>query len=49
MRCRCARRQEIDKRESDAAGDSMLGRTEKFLFSFDPDFGLVAIILDNVI
>jgi len=27
----------------------MLGRTEKFLFSFDPDFGLVAIILDNVI
>ncbi len=49
MRCRCTRRRERGKREGEAAGDSKLSRTAKKLLCFDLDFGLVAVILDNVI
>jgi hypothetical protein len=49
VRCRCTRRRERGKREGEAAGDSKLSRTAKKLLCFDLDFGLVAVILDNVI
>jgi hypothetical protein len=49
VRCRCTGRQERGKREGEAAGDSKLSRTAKKLLCFDLDFGLVAVILDNVI
>ena len=49
MRCRCTGRQERGRREGEAAGDSKVSRTAKKLLCFDLDFGLVAVILGNVI